>query len=872
MYESPQAFCQKPLGILSKANLCFEKKEYDTALFYYQRCLSEDEIPKSFKDLKQQGNNHRQGETRIQMQIANIYTLKEEYSSAESWYRNALNLVDHGSTIEAEIYHNLGSLYFLKEDYEFATLYFHKAWIIYLKKPKENSGRLVDLLSSLGTVYAEKEEYRRSLSCFHKADSLLSISNKSDPARKAGMVINTGGIYLKLNEPAKALSQFRLATNLISGTGISSTNLLITSNEGMAESYSLLEKMDSAIDCMDICLKLITSNGINIKQDCSRVYLVMGKVLARQKEWIKSLEFCNKALLLLVPVQINPDSITNNPKSYEANLPDLYKIFEQKGICEQQIAFCSGYDSILLANSYHDFIRSKKICDYICKDFGRENSQIYHELTKPILLGIVESGFFLKKKRGLANYDDLFCIVDQSKNNILLEDLQKNQIPNSESPDSIRDKARALQDAIAYYSRKYIDDDWLFARGYTRLNEIQDKVINSKIKLDSIRKIISPCKIQDATNSRPKKNVDPSDIMKSVKRQEGILEYFCSDSVIYLFLIRKDSLFMKRVVPDASFHNLLKECLHKLKGAEIQHLTLVTDSLYDYLIAPIKSHLTGIKRLIIIPDEELSLFPFETLTWKDHKPEGYKNASSINFLIRNFEIIYHFSAAAWLKDTLNLNLKSTAYGFAGFAPCFRKTSIGQPPFTALPYAEKEVVGIGNLFKSVTNHWMVFLDTSATEQNFRLYTPFSTHIHIATHSQISRENPMNSTLVLSGNTFAISKQDKNDGLLHFDEICNLHLNASMVVLSSCSSGEGKVTRTEGVLSLTRGFYLAGASNVLYSLWQIPDQLTSEFMLDFYRYYFSGKSYSEALREVKLKMISNPATSLPYLWAGFVLLGE
>ena len=132
--------------------------------------------------------------------------------------------------------------------------------------------------------------------------------------------------------------------------------------------------------------------------------------------------------------------------------------------------------------------------------------------------------------------------------------------------------------------------------------------------------------------------------------------------------------------------------------------------------------------------------------------------------------------------------------------------------------------------------------------------------------------MNSTLVLSGNTFAISKQDKNDGLLHFDEICNLHLNASMVVLSSCSSGEGKVTRTEGVLSLTRGFYLAGASNVLYSLWQIPDQLTSEFMLDFYRYYFSGKSYSEALREVKLKMISNPATSLPYLWAGFVLLGE
>jgi CHAT domain-containing protein len=118
----------------------------------------------------------------------------------------------------------------------------------------------------------------------------------------------------------------------------------------------------------------------------------------------------------------------------------------------------------------------------------------------------------------------------------------------------------------------------------------------------------------------------------------------------------------------------------------------------------------------------------------------------------------------------------------------------------------------------------------------------------------------------------SQQDKNDGLLHLDEINNLHLNASLVVLSACSTGAGQVTRTEGVLALTRGFYLAGASNVVYSLWNVPDHTTGEFMMNFYRYYFSRKSYSEALREVKLKMIACPETSLPYMWAGFVLLGR
>jgi CHAT domain-containing protein len=190
----------------------------------------------------------------------------------------------------------------------------------------------------------------------------------------------------------------------------------------------------------------------------------------------------------------------------------------------------------------------------------------------------------------------------------------------------------------------------------------------------------------------------------------------------------------------------------------------------------------------------------------------------------------------------------------------------------LPFALKEVTGIAGLFGQVPRHQTVFLDTSATEKNFRLYAPRNTHIHIATHSIISEEDPMNSALVFSKSNHPGGQQDKNDGLLHLDEISNLRLDASLVVLSACGTGKGKVTRTEGVLALTRGFYMAGASNVVYSLWSIPDHLTGEFMLNFYRSYFYLKSYSAALREVKLKMISKSETSPPYMWAGIVLLGR
>jgi CHAT domain-containing protein len=132
--------------------------------------------------------------------------------------------------------------------------------------------------------------------------------------------------------------------------------------------------------------------------------------------------------------------------------------------------------------------------------------------------------------------------------------------------------------------------------------------------------------------------------------------------------------------------------------------------------------------------------------------------------------------------------------------------------------------------------------------------------------------MSSALVFSATDHVEGPQGMNDGLLHLDEIGNLRLRASLVVLSACATGKGKVTHTEGVLAFSRGFFLAGASNVVYSLWNIPDHITSNLMINFYTDYFSGKTYSASLREVKLQMISNPETALPYMWAGFVLLGK
>jgi CHAT domain-containing protein len=100
--------------------------------------------------------------------------------------------------------------------------------------------------------------------------------------------------------------------------------------------------------------------------------------------------------------------------------------------------------------------------------------------------------------------------------------------------------------------------------------------------------------------------------------------------------------------------------------------------------------------------------------------------------------------------------------------------------------------------------------------------------------------------------------------------NLNLNAELVVLSSCESGTGKLIKGEGLMSLTRGFIYAEVPKIIYSLWKVDDKSTCTLMTYFYEELLKKKSTSQALREAKLKLLNEPATSFPRFWAAFELM--
>ena len=111
---------------------------------------------------------------------------------------------------------------------------------------------------------------------------------------------------------------------------------------------------------------------------------------------------------------------------------------------------------------------------------------------------------------------------------------------------------------------------------------------------------------------------------------------------------------------------------------------------------------------------------------------------------------------------------------------------------------------------------------------------------------------------------------NDGFLRLNEVTSLKLNADLVVLSACRSGQGELRYGEGVSGLARAFLYAGSRGVVCSLWSVADQETASLMTRLYGHLQAGQTARDALRAAKLEMIQ--AGKPPFFWAPFILIGE
>lgn len=197
------------------------------------------------------------------------------------------------------------------------------------------------------------------------------------------------------------------------------------------------------------------------------------------------------------------------------------------------------------------------------------------------------------------------------------------------------------------------------------------------------------------------------------------------------------------------------------------------------------------------------------------------------------------------------------------------------PLPPLVGAEAEVRAIAALLRPVRT--TVLTGAQASEKAVRAIAPHAPWLHFATHGLIRDDGALESALVLSPG-------DGFDGLLSAHEVLGLDLDASMVVLSACNTGLGRLSG-EGVEGLSRAFLLAGADSVVVSLWPVADEVAAYEMIRLYRALSAGPgNRATALRHAQLAtMRALRAGTLrapggrvlgetPRLWAPFILVGD
>ncbi|WP_276168487.1 CHAT domain-containing protein [Zobellia alginiliquefaciens] len=259
------------------------------------------------------------------------------------------------------------------------------------------------------------------------------------------------------------------------------------------------------------------------------------------------------------------------------------------------------------------------------------------------------------------------------------------------------------------------------------------------------------------------------------------------------------------------------------------------------------------KHLIVIPDGELHYLPFDLLRKEDM------------YLLETKSISYGNSITSLLE--LVKKEKGKENNVLAFAPNFDEEVVVQEnrQFGKLLYNDDEVFGISSYFNT-----QKVLDQEATLANFKSYTSKFNIIHLATHASANDAYPDYSYLA-----FSQPKDSSENSVLYIKDLYNISLNADLVTLSACQTGIGKLQKGQGMLSLSKGFYYAGAKSLVNTLWKINDKSSVKLMEFFYEGLSKGKSKALALRDAKLKYLKTTDDDLlrhPYYWSAFVVSGD
>jgi CHAT domain-containing protein len=273
--------------------------------------------------------------------------------------------------------------------------------------------------------------------------------------------------------------------------------------------------------------------------------------------------------------------------------------------------------------------------------------------------------------------------------------------------------------------------------------------------------------------------------------------------------------------------------------------------LFDLLVRPLASELTGVDQISFVCDRELSRVPFAAL-W-DRQARRY--------LIERYQVKTQPSAAFFIQGQ---GARRSALRKAALVVGNPVLDTSSARLAPLPGAELEARHVAGLYPSAT----LLIGRTAEHDTVLSLLRTSQVFHFAGHAVFNGDRPELSYLALA------ASPNGSAGAVTAKEIGELKLtNLQIVVLSACETLSARTTRTGGVAGLASSFLRAGSPAIISTLWDVSDAVTEPLLTEFHRRFAAGIPAAEALQEAQLEFLKSRGgqRTAPALWAAFVYAG-
>ena len=774
----------------------------------------------------------------------------------------------------ADIYTNKGLIYNIKKSFDIAIEYFEKSIRIYSNLDTTNE-RIQFSLSSvyinLGIAFLETGDFSSALNCFNKSAE-IKVKNKLYGV--ALVYLNIAKTFVKTGQLSDAEEFYIRSINRF-------TNDFNEDYYRLAEvffDYGLFlrsegrnsEALQAHTKALSICLKNYGEKHTLV----ALAYKHLGDNYMNLADYRTALDYYQKSLIAVVN-DFNSTDIYSNP-SIDSSLFNIRLLDNLKSkamalelfaneLNDQDIKFKTlnkSLETIELALNLIDIIRN---------NYFTEESRVYlAENEKETYLDAVNIASAINKLTGKSPAESrIYGIAQKAKSVLLRNEITENELYYSSGmPDSIREKQNWLKGNIAAYSGLILDESRKASPDSVKISLWKDAIFDMNREKEKIADEINRDFPQYAELIRKIEPADLNVFQKHLDRDETIVDYLLSDRYekgkrrLYIFILTRENIKFHETSLDSLFSKnaeIIRNTGQLSGNDKFSEYTGALVYMYRHLVKPVEEFFSG-NKLIIIPDEEIAWLPFDAFLRNNPGP-GQKDYERLQYLLHNYTFSYNYSSSLIFNN--NFRLRGGAK-ILSFAPDYSNINTSVDAFNTLKGADSEIESIYRWFRGKK-----FTGTAATETNFRLALKKSAIFHLAMHSVSDTSDPRYSFML-----FDTHLDPMEDGRLYNYEISLARIKSPMVVLSACNSGTGRLYHGEGLMSIARGFILAGASSVIRTAWEVNDEVSADIISGFYHHLSEGKGKDDALRLAKLDYLktSPPAYTSPYFWAAYEVLGE